>query len=623
MRRVSYLLLLILLMVACSERRAYVEALGRAKAVLGEHPSEALAILDSLGTHESDFGKHFLMQYRLLRLSTLNKLDTVFRSTAEAQTLANYFDDHGTSNEQMLAHYLLGRAYYDLHEAPMALHSFQEAAEKADTTASDCDYRQLSRVYGQIGKLFYHQNLLTQSLLCDDMSIKYAFKGNDTLNAILSMIGQTVTYEDLHQTDSAIYIGELASNLAIKYGYKEISAAIFGGIIDLLIDKGDLIKAKRYMDRYERESGYFDSDHNIERGRETYYYTKGHYFLAIERYDSAEYYYRKELRVGKDFNNQNGGSRGLALLFQKTNKPDSAAKYAIYSYAMNDSVYAQTATHEVEQMQGMYDYSRNQEIAREEMKKREETESKNRTMANITIALLIAIVATLYIIKREREKRKEEHFRYDESVSNLAKTQEELNKLRSHKEEYERLLIDTRAKLLKEESISANQQSELDKAKSDIEQLHTHVQDLNQMIEGKEQDVIRLNGEVELYKEKVKTQKICAEAKFDEFDIYKKLRKTAAKAEVVKAEEWQDVNSMVIKVLPNFYKLISSNKHKLNDNEFKTCILIRLHFSPKEISNMLDVSSAYITKLRNNMMVKLFGEVGKSKELDERLMQYS
>ena len=157
MRRVSYLLLLILLMVACSERQAYVEALGRAKAMVNERPSDALAILDSLGTHESDFGKHFRMQYRLLRLNTLNKLDTVFHSTTEAQTLADYFDDHGTSNEQMLAHYLLGRAYYDLHEAPMALHSFQEAAEKADTTASDCDYRQLSRVYGQIGKLFYHQ----------------------------------------------------------------------------------------------------------------------------------------------------------------------------------------------------------------------------------------------------------------------------------------------------------------------------------------------------------------------------------------------------------------------------------------------------------------------------------
>ncbi|MBE6256427.1 MAG: hypothetical protein E7103_00500 [Prevotella sp.] len=623
MRRVSYLLLLILLMVACSERRAYVEALGRAKAVLGEHPSEALAILDSLGTHESDFGKHFRMQYRLLRLNTLNKLDTVFHSTTEAQTLADYFDDHGTSNEQMLAHYLLGRAYYDLHEAPMALHSFQEAAEKADTTASDCDYRQLSRVYGQMGKLFYHQDLLTQSLFCDDMSIKYAFKGKDILNAILSMIGQTATYEDLHQTDSSIYIGELASDLALKYGYKEISAAIYGGLVDLLIDKGDLIKAKRYMDRYELESGYFDSDHNIEKGRETYYYTKGHYFFAIGRYDSAEYYYRKELLDGKDFNNQNGGSRGLALLFQKTNQPDSAAKYALYSYTMNDSVYAQMSTHEVEQMQGMYDYSRNQEIAHEEMKKREKIESKNRTMANITIALLIAIIATLYLIKRERKKRKEEHFRYDESVSKLAKAQEELNKLRSHREEYERWLRDTRAKLLKEESISANQQSELDKAKSDIEQLHILVQDLSQMIGSKEKEVVRLNGEVELYKEKVKTQKINAEAKFEEFDIYKQLKKTAARAEVVKAEEWQNINAMVIKVLPNFYKLISSNKHKLNDNEFKTCILIRLLFIPKEIAIMLNLSQPSITKIRNNLMQKLFDEDGNSKELDKKLREYS
>ena len=623
MRRVSYLLLLILLMVACSERRAYVEALGRAKAVLGEHPSEALAILDSLGTHESDFGKHFRMQYRLLRLNTLNKLDTVFHSTTEAQTLADYFDDHGTSNEQMLAHYLLGRAYYDLHEAPMALHSFQEAAEKADTTASDCDYRQLSRVYGQMASLFYYQNLLTQSLRCDDQSIKYAFMGKDTLNAILSMSSKFFSYNALHQIDSAFYIEKIASDLAVKHGYKALSAVILGGSIRLLVEKGELIKAKRYIDIYERESGFFDSAHCIERGREMYYNIKGFYYMSIEKYDSAEYFFRKELREGKDHNNQNAGSRGLALLYQRKQVPDSVAKYALYSYEMNDSVYAQTATHEVEQIKGMYDYSRNQEIAREEMKKREETESKNRTMANITIALLIAIVATLYIIKREREKRKEEHFRYDESVSNLAKTQEELNKLRSHKEEYERLLIDTRAKLLKEESISANQQSELDKAKSDIEQLHTHVQDLNQMIEGKEQDVIRLNGEVELYKEKVKTQKICAEAKFDEFDIYKKLRKTAAKAEVVKAEEWQDVNSMVIKVLPNFYKLISSNKHKLNDNEFKTCILIRLLFIPKEIAIMLNLSQPSITKIRNNLMQKLFGEDGNSKELDKQLREYS
>jgi hypothetical protein len=84
-----------------------------------------------------------------------------------------------------------------------------------------------------------------------------------------------------------------------------------------------------------------------------------------------------------------------------------------------------------------------------------------------------------------------------------------------------------------------------------------------------------------------------------------------------------DVNSMVIKVLPNFYKLISSNKHKLNDNEFKTCILIRLHFTSKDVSNMLGVTQPYITKVCRSLMQKLFNEEGKSKDLSEKLKQYS
>jgi hypothetical protein len=37
---------------------------------------------------------------------------------------------------------------------------------------------------------------------------------------------------------------------------------------------------------------------------------------------------------------------------------------------------------------------------------------------------------------------------------------------------------------------------------------------------------------------------------------------------------------------------------------------------------MVGLSPSSITKIRNNMMEKLFGERGKAKELDERLMQY-
>jgi hypothetical protein len=144
------------------------------------------------------------MQKRLQRLNAYNKSDSAFTTATEAKAVADYFEDHGTPNEQMLAYYLLGRAYYDIHEAPLALNSFQTASEKADTTADDCDYRQLSRVYGQMAEVFYHQCLYKEEIECDNLSEYYGWKGKETLNALLSMAGKISVYKQLMQPDSAI-----------------------------------------------------------------------------------------------------------------------------------------------------------------------------------------------------------------------------------------------------------------------------------------------------------------------------------------------------------------------------------------------------------------------------------
>jgi len=38
----------------------------------------------------------------------------------------------------------------------MALQCYHDAIDCADTTATDCDYAQLARVYGQMGDIFYN-----------------------------------------------------------------------------------------------------------------------------------------------------------------------------------------------------------------------------------------------------------------------------------------------------------------------------------------------------------------------------------------------------------------------------------------------------------------------------------
>jgi hypothetical protein len=67
---------------------------------------------------------------------------------------ADYFDRHGTPNERMRAHYLLGCAYRDMGEAPAALQSYQDAVDRADTLSDDCDIRRLMSVYGQMAELY-------------------------------------------------------------------------------------------------------------------------------------------------------------------------------------------------------------------------------------------------------------------------------------------------------------------------------------------------------------------------------------------------------------------------------------------------------------------------------------
>ena len=249
-------MMLMAVATGCSERREHLDALNRAIALMDNHPDSALSVLDSLGKHQADFGHHFSMQYRLHRLNAYNKLDTVFRTADEASQLVTYFEDHGTSNEQMLAYYLLGRAFFDLHEAPQALHYFQIASECADTTAADCNYKQLCRVYGQVSDIFYQQNLMNESLGNENKSIEYAWLGKDTLSAIRANINKVSIYYELSQIDLAIKLCEKTSFMAQEFGYPQIASSTLGLLIRYLIEKGELEKAKSYMKEYESGSGY-------------------------------------------------------------------------------------------------------------------------------------------------------------------------------------------------------------------------------------------------------------------------------------------------------------------------------------------------------------------------------
>ena len=481
-------------------------------------------------------------------------------AVSDVQPYVAFFDEHGTPNDRILAHYLLGLAYYDHGEAPMALQCYQDAADCADSTAADCDYAQLARVYGQMAQIFYEQGLYRGLLEYCGHSVKCAWKGRDTLAALMSYEQESQAYRNLNLPDSLLYICEHVSQLYRNYGYPHYAASALFYTLRTLIARQEFDKAKQNIQIYESESGFFDSHGNIQKGREIYYKIKGLYFLHTNVLDSAEYYFRKELHDGRDYNNQNAAATGLSELYQYLNLPDSVAKYSLYAYAISDSLYARKTTKDVERIQAMYDYTRHQKIAQQE-KERASIE-KSKRQFTIALLVLIVIVASRIIYSMYEEKKKKQA-QYLQNLEELEQTQTEVLQLRAHAEEYEELIA-KKESLLEEQSLKLQEQQK--KSLQDHAAKDKHIK---------------------------------------ESDIFQTLQKKQF-GQKLTVQELRDCRKLVLEFLPEFNNLLTSKHYKISVKDFDVCILFRLGFKSKEVSNMLDVTQGRVSQICSKLLRDVF-----------------
>ncbi|MBQ7419551.1 MAG: hypothetical protein IJV17_02285 [Prevotella sp.] len=518
--------------------------------------------------------KRTKMRSGLDSINMRNRSDQPF-TVEDVKPYVQFFDDHGTPNDRMLAHYLLGRAYYEHHEAPMALQCYQQAIEHADTTATDCDYAQLSRVYGQMADIYYQQNLPHHKDI-RGKAVFYSQKSGDTLSALFHYEQEANDYERNGNTDSALLVIDSLINWYDSHGYQQDAAISSGRGFTILVNQGNYSMARKYMQLYEQGSGFFDKNGTILPGREIFYYFKSLLLINENKLDSAEYWLRKELLDGNDFNNKNAASKGLAFLYEKRQMPDSAMKYALYSYAMNDSVYSQMTTNTVEQIHGMYNYTRHQNEA---MKRTKEATHERMMKETIFLVLCLFVIFSYMAIRRLVKKRKTEFLKYKEGVAMIARQQAEVTLLRQHEQDYNQLIAE------KEQQIEAQ--------KKDIAQYR---------------------------KTKIGDD---TEKRLQESKEYHDLMKLAVKGQVPTNKEWQMIDMLIIDHFPEFNDFMMSKRYLMNMKEYQTCILFRLHLKPQDISHMLSVSPAYISKICSEMMKKIYQEQGNAKQLIEKLNEIS
>lgn len=356
--------------------------------MMGKRLSCRLLCLCALGLMIGCSGNGAQMRQQLEALEQQNSQGEKLLNDSLAESLVSYFDKHGDANEQMRAKFILGTTYCGLNELPRALMIFYEAAGCADTTQADCNYQVLSLIHGQCA-MIYHTQVQPRSELQElRLSEYYAWKDKDTLQAIKRYSQQSGAYDFLKMPDSVLFVKERAAQLFREIGKPDRAARTLGGsTITSLLKKGDISKALEYSRLYEQESGLFDAEKNIAKGFEIYYYIKGECYLATHQLDSAEYWFRKELREGKDIRNQIAGSKGLQEVFEKKKNSDSIAKYATLAYELNDSAYSLSEMDNIQKYQASYNFNYHKFLA-----KQKESEAKIAWLTAIIVILIAGIL---------------------------------------------------------------------------------------------------------------------------------------------------------------------------------------------------------------------------------------
>ena len=353
------------------------------------------------------------MRQQLSMLQQWNQADSLLTNDSLAQALADWFDCHGTPNEQLEAHYLLGRTHADRGEAPAAIAAYHDAIDRADTTATDCNYRQLAKVYGQIGELFYWQNLMDNAMWAYDNGYRSAMRSGDTLLAIVYFEHKAKCYYDMGNRDSSKVIINEARSLYLQYGDTLSANNAVEPLIYLAVEERDYEKAAVYIDLFGHHS-YISSD--TLRYHDLWGLFKIHtglYYLGLDKTESAVCLFHDGLAIVDNPYGRLLAYKGLYETYRKLGVEDSIVKYAEKMIQANDSTVNTHISDQMQHLQAQYNYDRLRLKADRLTIEASHERQKATVLFLVLIALLSIIlgIIAIIIIRRHRKRARRQRMR--------------------------------------------------------------------------------------------------------------------------------------------------------------------------------------------------------------------
>lgn len=552
--------------LSCTEKRDYRDALSRARAVMYHDADSALAILDSLGDHQSEFGSHFQKQYQLQLAAAEMKAGAVFTTDSLTKELVDYFEANGDDEEAALAYYMYGCSLIDLGQSPEGLQAYYTALSKVDTTKADCNYELLKNIYGQMSLVFHNQNLPQDEIWSLNHYVENVKKTSSEKDYLLAKYELVAPYILLNEIDSVFYVALGVYEDLIRIGDNQGAARVLCPTIYYYMERGEMDKATWAKEIFEKESGWYDQNGNIASGRESYYYVKGFYELSANRLDSAEQLFRKAIRYGY----LSEGYRGLLNVYRKRHDVDSVFHFSLLYEAAQDTLHNQLRTNSIHQMSALYNYNRSQKEAEQERETSRKLKMRS-TFIGVISFLVVALLLWLYL--RYKNKKKQEILKLSKKLESAISTRSEIS-------------------------------AELQMLKS------KNYEGVIAAKEAKEAELTEIIKRLQL--ENDQTERTDATETFVNSPIAQLfIKKSNLKTEKPNPSdgEWSLLIRQFSKSFPDLYKSFSEGT-PLSQLQQQVCVLIILGMSDSSIRIMLGNSKSVLSDAKSDANERLFGQKG-------------
>ena len=166
----------------------------------------------------------------------------------------------------------------------------------------------------------------------------------------------------------------------------------------------------------------------------------------------------------------------------------------------------------------------------------------------------------------------------------------------------------------------------------DIEMMEQALDDLNKIKQIKDEQAASLISEktnlIEQLQQQLDEQESLnqkflktVEEKIITSDIYRHLQYLLQHPrEAMTPSDWESLEQMVEELLPTFKPTIYQYCPNLSLNDYRLCILVRLYFSPSEISVLTGMNKANISVKRYRLLHRLFKQKnGSAKDFDKKI----